>query len=70
MSILKIPSPWRRRLAASGAAFLCLGGVAQAAPSYEALMSYTPARSAVQFDSEASVEVDHVITPEMQAVWM
>jgi hypothetical protein len=33
-------------------------------------MNYTPVQSAVQFDSEASVQVEQVITPEMQAVWL
>jgi len=59
------------RLLAAGSAILLIPvGVALAAQSYEALMNYTPVRSAVQFGSEASVEVEHVITPEMQAVWL
>jgi hypothetical protein len=33
-------------------------------------MTYAPARSAVQFDTEVSVQVEHVITPEMLAVWL
>jgi hypothetical protein len=70
MNLLRNPIHGLRLLAAGSVIVLSPVGVAIAAQSYEALMSYSPARSAVQFDSEASVQIEHVITPEMQAVWL
>jgi membrane-associated protease RseP (regulator of RpoE activity) len=70
MNLLISPTHRLHLLAAGGAIFLCLASVTIAAQSYEALMNYAPVRSAVQFDSEASVQVEHIITPEMQAVWL
>jgi hypothetical protein len=70
MNLLKSPIHRVRLLAAGSAIFLCLGRGAMAAPSYEALMNYTPASSSVRFNTPVSVLVEHVITPEVQAVWL
>ncbi len=58
-----------RTWAAAIALGVCAGRATAAEPSYEAQLSSQPRPSAVRFDFEASLQVEHVITPEMQAVW-